>query len=126
MKIDKSSVSNSLDSNPLGKIDLNSPQGKKIAQKIKAAEEVAGQFETVFVNMMLKSMRETAKPEEESNAMGIYGGMLDDEYGKSMSQGHNFGIKKAIFDWIQQNDPDIKSNSKDFQKAIKGYQQNQL
>jgi peptidoglycan hydrolase FlgJ len=117
----------------------NTVKQKKLDEKTKAAQEAAGQFETVFVNMMLKSMRDTAKPEEESNAMGIYGGMLDEEYGKSMSQTHSFGIKKAIFDWIQQNDPDLASSKKELDQlksgelstkattnAIKGYQQSRL
>ncbi len=76
---------------------------KKINLNEKQAQEVAKEFETMFVDMMLKSMRETARPTDESNAQNIYSTMLDGEYSKVMTEGTNFGIRDMILGWVKQN-----------------------
>lgn len=78
------------------------------AQKYAQAEKAAKDFESMFVNMMLKAMRATAKPEDESNAQDIYQGMLDSEYSKAMTDGQNFGVKDMVLDWMKNADPDLK------------------
>jgi Rod binding domain-containing protein len=72
-------------------------------KKAQEADNVAKEFETLFVDMMLKSMRQTAKAEDESNAQDIYKGMLDSEYSKSMTEAQSFGIRQMIKEWITQN-----------------------
>jgi peptidoglycan hydrolase FlgJ len=112
---------------PNSKIE-NDSKTAKVEKRLKEAESAAQQFETVFVNMMLKAMKETAKPEEESNALGIYNDMLGDEHSKSMASSHSFGIKQAVLDWIKQNDPELSSENVtgNLKQAIKSYQQNRL
>lgn len=75
---------------------------KALAER-KKAEKVAEEFESVFLDMMLKSMRKTAVGEDESNAQSIYTGMLDSEYAKTMSANKSFGIKALILDWLEKN-----------------------
>lgn len=65
------------------------------------AEKVAEEFEALFLDLMLQSMRKTAAPEDQSNAQSIYKSMLDSEYARNMSSGSHFGIKELILDWMQ-------------------------
>jgi flagellar protein FlgJ len=74
------------------------------AQKLTAVEEkaisrlhdVAQQFEGVFLQMLLKSMRGTEPKEtifgKESNAESMFSDMLDDERAQSMAQRSTLGI----------------------------------
>ncbi|APJ04544.1 rod-binding protein [Silvanigrella aquatica] len=84
----------------------------KIAQKLKDAENVAKEFETIYLDMMIKSMRQTAKPEDESNAQDIFKSMLDGEYSKLMANSQNFGIRDLILNWMKESDPDLNPNVK--------------
>ena len=84
----------------------------KLLQKIKDAENVAKEFETIYLDMMLKSMRQTAKPEDESNAHDIFQGMLDGEYTKLMADSQSFGIRDIILNWMKENDPSLNPNLK--------------
>jgi peptidoglycan hydrolase FlgJ len=108
----------------IGKVSNDNPATLQKETKkdpaLLAAEGVAKDFETMYVDMMLKAMRQTAKPEEESNAQGIYQGMLDEEYSKSMSASHDFGIKSMLLDWMKTNDPKL-SASNDVKKALQQY-----
>lgn len=63
-------------------------------RKRQEAEKAAQEFETLFVDMMVKSMRQTAQGEEVSNAEDVYQGMLDSEYSKSMTTANNFEFVK--------------------------------
>jgi Rod binding domain-containing protein len=67
------------------------------------AEKVAAEFEALFLDLMLQSMRKTAAPEDESNAQSIYKSMLDSEYARNMSASSNFGIKELILNWMQKS-----------------------
>ena len=81
----------------------NSSEKLSGTQREKEADSVAKEFETLFVEMMMKSMRETAKPEDESNAQGIYRGMLDGEYSKNMTDAQSSGIREMVRNWIMEN-----------------------
>lgn len=70
-------------------------------QSLSPEEKVAEEFEALFMDLVLKSMRRTAQPESQSNAQEIYTSMLDSEYSKTMAGSHKFGIKELILDWIQ-------------------------
>lgn len=88
-------------------------ENKELAKKYAEAEQAAQDFETMFVDMMLKAMRATAKPEEESNAHDIYQSMLDEEYAKNMSaNGGGVGIKNMVLDWMRNADPQLRSLEK--------------
>jgi flagellar protein FlgJ len=72
-------------------------------KKSKEADAVAKEFETLFVDMMMKSMRETVKPDDETNAQNIYKSMLDSEYSKNMTDAQSFGIREMVRNWIIEN-----------------------
>lgn len=72
-------------------------------KKAKEADAVAKEFETLFVDMMMKSMRETVKSDGETNAENIYKSMLDSEYSKNMTDAQSFGIREMVRQWIMEN-----------------------
>jgi Rod binding domain-containing protein len=62
-------------------------------------KKVADDFESLFLNMVLKSMRETVQKSglmDGGNAEDIYRGMLDDEYAKMMATQRTTGIADQI------------------------------
>jgi len=91
-------------------------------QKRLDAEKAAQDFETMFVDMMVKSMRETARPEDASNAEDVYQGMLDSEYSKAMTAANDFGIRQSIMQWMEQADPSIKNNNNSVEGKSKNSQ----
>jgi Rod binding domain-containing protein len=82
---------------------LRSPQDRKRAEAVQSAQD----FESMFLEMMMKSMRQTALPEDASNAMDIYTGLLDSEYAKSMSGNGGVGVQQSILEWMKALDPDL-------------------
>lgn len=84
--------------------------GKKASDTSDASAEatkVAAEFETLFMDLVIKGLRQTAKPAEESNAQDIFTGMLDQEYTKVMTGSREFGIKSLILDWMKTVDPKL-------------------
>ena len=70
------------------KRDPNSPQ---------AINAVAQQVEALFLQMMLKSMRDaTAAEETDSNEMGMYQDMFDKQVALSISQHADLGIARLL------------------------------
>src|ERR1700726_338612 len=70
------------------KRDPNSPQ---------AISAVAQQVEALFLQMMLKSMRDaTAAEQTDSNAMGMYQDMFDKQVALSISQHADLGIGRLL------------------------------
>ena len=61
--------------------------------------QAARDFESVFMEIVLRSMRKTVPKSElmnGGNAEDIYRSMLDSEYAKSYSQGGNSGLAESI------------------------------
>lgn len=87
------------------------PENEALSRKRAEAEKVAQDFETMFVELMVKSMRQTAQREDLSNAEDVYQGMLDSEYSKGMAASRSFGIKEQVLSWLEQTDPQLKSIS---------------
>src|ERR1700744_6471544 len=88
--IDTSGASTYTDLNGLSalKRDPNSPE---------AISEVARQVEALFLQMMLKSMRDaTAAQETDSNEMGMYQDMFDKQVALSISQHGDLGIGRLL------------------------------
>jgi Rod binding domain-containing protein len=89
------------------------------------ASKVAAEFETLFMDLVVKGLRQTAKPQEESNAQDIFTGMLDQEYTKVMTGSREFGIKSLILDWMKTVDPKLAekgrlaAGSSEAQEALK-------
>jgi flagellar protein FlgJ len=88
--IDTSAAATYTDLNGLAalKRDPNSPQ---------AISAVAQQVEALFLQMMLKSMRDaTAAEQTDSNAMGMYQDMFDKQVALSISQHADLGIGRLL------------------------------
>lgn len=82
-----------LDSQGLDKLRLQAKQSPD-----KALKGAAQQFEQVFLNMMLKSMRE-ATPQEgmfDSEQTKMFTGMLDQQLAQTMSSGHGVGLADVM------------------------------
>lgn len=85
----------------------------KLQQSVQAAQEsgdldalkkVAKEFEEIFVNMLLKSMRSTIMDgglTEKSNQRGIFEGMLDEEFAKQISDKGGIGIQDMMVRQLQ-------------------------
>ncbi|HKZ16781.1 MAG TPA: rod-binding protein [Geobacteraceae bacterium] len=80
-------------------IKTQKPQGNEKAalpEKDKiAAKKVAREFETLFVGMMLKSMRETVGKDSLTNGghgEDVYRSLLDQEYARAISENHGLGL----------------------------------
>jgi peptidoglycan hydrolase FlgJ len=88
--INKSAASTYTDLNGLAalKRDPNSPQ---------AISAVAEQVEALFLQMMLKSMRDASSAEDQdSNEMGMYQDMFDKQVALSISQHADLGIGRLL------------------------------
>jgi Rod binding domain-containing protein len=88
-------------------------QNPEKLKKLQDAEKVATEFETLFMDLVLKGMRQTAKPENQDNATEIYTSMLDSERTKTMTESQEFGIRSLIMDWLKSNDPEFASMAND-------------
>ncbi len=70
---------------------------RKLSNKM-SLEEVAQEFESIFVNQMLKSAR-SAKLSDgilTNEANKTYQSLLDQEYSKSLAKNHTFGIAEGL------------------------------
>jgi flagellar protein FlgJ len=88
--VDTSAATTYTDINALAalKRDPNSPQ---------AISAVAQQVEALFLQMMLKSMRDASSAEQtDSNAMGMYQDMFDKQVALSISQHTDLGISRLL------------------------------
>jgi flagellar protein FlgJ len=64
-----------------------------------ASKKVAKEFETLFVGMMLKSMRETVGKDKLTNGghgEEVYRSMLDQEYAKSLTEHGGIGLTAML------------------------------
>lgn len=84
----------------------------------KALREATDQLEAVFINMMMKTMRNSV-PESEgifkkSEAEKMFSEMLDDEYAKKISSSGGIGISDMIFKQFEKHikqDEEVKESS---------------
>jgi flagellar protein FlgJ len=62
--------------------------------------EAAKQFEAMFLNLVIKQMRETV-PENsvfgDSSKTAVFQGMLDEEYSKMAGQTKSYGLAEMIY-----------------------------
>lgn len=106
--------------------DLNSLQHIKQmgrgdnADKQQALEEVAKQFESVFLNMMMKSMREANEAFQDesmrSNEMDFYQQMFDQQLTLTLSKG-GVGLADALVRQLQRQIPGLDSTQSQELKA---------
>ena len=82
-------------------LDLNAVESLKTSAKQdpkNAIKQVAGQFEAMFLNILMKSMRQTSfDGEEDSNALDTYQGMFDQQLVQQLSgSGRGTGLAAAL------------------------------
>ena len=74
-----------------------------------AAKKVAKEFETMFVGLMLKSMRETVGKDKLTNGghgEEVYRSMLDQEYAKSLTDHGGVGLTAMLERVLNKPAPD--------------------
>ena len=96
MSITSSQADIYADFNGLAQLKAKAGGGK--GEKQQALEEVARQFETVFLKMMLKSMRETVPDSEliDGEKTKFYESMYDDQISLDLSKRGNLGLADMI------------------------------
>jgi len=80
-----------------------------------ALQEVARQFESIFLNMMLKSMRDASfgNPLFDSNQSEMYQEMFDKQISLDMTKGDGIGLAKALVQQMQKYLPGNDANNND-------------
>ena len=73
------------------------------SDKLDELKKVANQFESIFVNQMLKQARQSKLAEGifSSEAQDTFNNMLDMEYSEILSKKNNFGIAEALIKQFQ-------------------------
>ena len=90
---------------------LNAKQDQSISDlknnaKAKQARQVAEDFESLFMDVVMKSMRQTVHKSgfmDGGNAENIYQSMLDSEYSKMMASSGSTGFADKIESFILEN-----------------------
>jgi flagellar protein FlgJ len=107
-----------LDSQSLDKLRLQAKESPD-----KAIKGAAQQFEQVFLNMMLKSMRE-ATPQEgmfDNDQTKMFTGMLDQQLAQSMSTGRGVGLADIMVRQLSHSSMNAGGTPKtDVTPAVKG------
>lgn len=101
-----------IDSNiAMGRMQADMATTNADAAKLKASgdkaemKKVADEFESMFLTLVMKSMRNTVQKSglmDGGNAEDIYKSMLDDEYSKIMAAQRHTGIADQIEDFLRQ------------------------
>ena len=68
-------------------------------KNLKELKEISNQFESIFINQLLKQARKN-KIENglfDSEAINTFNSMIDEQYSEILSQKTNFGISDALF-----------------------------
>ena len=76
--------------------DVNKSNSDK---KLKELKEISNQFESIFINQILKQARQN-KIENglfDSEAINTFNSMIDEQYSEILSKKTNFGISEALF-----------------------------
>ena len=77
-------------------IETNKPNSNK---KLEELKEISNQFESIFINQILKQARQN-KIENglfDSEAINTFNSMIDEQYSEILSKKTNFGISDALF-----------------------------
>ena len=82
-----------------GKLEKLGDAEKNKIKDIKQIKELAGEFESIFTELVLKSMRSSVQKGgliDGGNGEDIFKGMLDSEYSKAMADQRSSGIADSI------------------------------
>ncbi|GAA6134908.1 flagellar assembly peptidoglycan hydrolase FlgJ [Oceaniserpentilla sp. 4NH20-0058] len=105
-------IGNTYNYNDLASLNAINTLGRE--KEDEALKQVAHQFESMFVGMMLKSMRDANAVFEEDNPLSsneskFYRQMFDDQLALSMSQGEGIGLASSIYRQLK-DQFDVKSD----------------
>ena len=77
-------------------IETNKPNSNK---KLKELKEISNQFESIFINQILKQARQNKIKNGlfDSEAINTFNSMIDQQYSEILSKKTNFGISDALF-----------------------------
>ena len=80
------------------KLQIELGDNNKKLEGAQNLEQVAQEFEYLFVHQMLKSARNAKLAESifHNDAQDTYQTLLDQEYSKSLAKNHNFGIAESL------------------------------
>jgi flagellar protein FlgJ len=97
-------ISNTYNYNDLASLNAITNMGEE--KEAEALKQVAHQFESMFIGMMLKSMRDANATFEEDNPLNsneskFYRQMFDDQLALSMSQGEGIGLADSIYNQLK-------------------------
>ena len=102
--IDTTTAKSYLDFSGLGELRAKAQQNQD-----KALKETAQQFEGLFIQMMMKSMRDASEPmkdeENESSARATFEDMFDREVSVQMSKRNSMGVANFLERAVQQRTP---------------------
>jgi len=100
--VDTSTTRSYLDFAGLGEL-----RGQAQQNQDKALKESAQQFEALFIQMMMKSMREATMKDEENQSSGIetFEGMFDKEVSMQMAKRSALGVAEYMGKAVKQNLP---------------------
>ena len=67
--------------------------------KLKELKEISNQFESIFINQILKQARKNKIENSlfDSEAISTFNSMIDEQYSEILSKKTNFGISDALF-----------------------------
>ena len=76
--------------------DLNRLNSDK---KLRELKEISNQFESIFINQILKQARQNKIKNGlfDTKAISTFNSMIDEQYSKILSKKTNFGISDALF-----------------------------
>ena len=77
-------------------IDTNKLSSDK---KLKELKQISNQFESIFINQILKQSRKNRIENGlfNSEAISTFNSMIDEQYSEILSKKTNFGISEALF-----------------------------
>ena len=81
--------------------NLNNNNASKLNsdKKLKELKEISNQFESIFINQILKQARKNKIENSlfDSEAISTFNSMIDEQYSEILSKKTNFGISDALF-----------------------------
>jgi len=100
--VDTSTARSYLDFTGLGEL-----RGQAQQNQDKALKESAQQFEALFIQMMMKSMREATVKDEENQSSGVetFEGMFDKEVSMQMAKRGALGVADYMAKAVKQSQP---------------------
>lgn len=91
------------------------PANETPAARDERLREAAREFEAVFVEIILKEMRQSTKglnDEKASFARGTYQGWQDELFARNMASGQGIGLAEVLYRQLQQQQLDTEPEKK--------------